>query len=224
MGRRVEARYPELRNRAGSAPRPRLFRRPSGLFRLALLHGHLRGSGIGGWSAAPRLATWVNVRSVRGTRGRGKRLGRRVDGAARCAPSLNHPRKTSVERLLEPGLAASIAVCGNSRGRPLSRTFASRTSNGLGASDPSSLFVAATVRLLLPPVTDAKSLRWPRHIRIAAVPFSKTKIRGGGWQSGGRSAGSGLDESGFYSSVAIRDGWETGTACASPSPLAGRFL
>ena len=45
------------------------------------------------------------------------------------------------------------------------------------------MFAAATVRLLLPPVTwrritETSSLRWPRHIRIAAVPFSKAKIRG----------------------------------------------
>ena len=60
------------------------------------------------------------------------------------------------------------------------------------------MFVAATVRLLLPPVTDAMSLRWPQHIRIAAVPFSEAKIRGSGWQSGDRSAGPGLNESGFH--------------------------
>ena len=46
------------------------------------------------------------------------------------------------------------------------RSF-SRTSNGPGALVPSPMFVAATVRLLLPPVTsrritDAKSLRQPR--------------------------------------------------------------
>ena len=59
------------------------------------------------------------------------------------------------------------------------------------------MFVAAAVGLLLPPVTDAMSLRWPRHIQIAAVPFSEAKIRGGGWQSGGHNAGPGLNESGF---------------------------
>ena len=64
-------------------------------------------------------------------------------------------------------------------------------------------FVAATVRLLLPMaalrrITDAKSLRWPRHIQIAAVPFPEAKTSGGGWQSGYRGAGPGLDESGFH--------------------------
>ena len=67
----------------------------------------------------------------------------------------------------------------------------------------SQMFVAATVLLLLPPVTsrritDAKGLRWPRHSQIAAVPFPDATIRGGGWQSGDRSAGPGLDESGFH--------------------------
>ena len=98
----------------------------------------------------------------------------------------------------------------------MSRTLTSRTLNGSGASDPSSLFVAATVRLLLPlaalrRITDAMSLRWTRHIQIAAVPFPEAKIRGCGWLSGDRSAGSGLNESGFYSLIAIRDGCETGT-------------
>ena len=78
------------------------------------------------------------------------------------------------------------------------------------------MFVAATVRLLLPlaalrRITDAMSLRWTRHIQIAAVPFPEAKIRGCGWLSGDRSAGSGLNESGFYSLIAIRDGCETGT-------------
>ena len=86
--------------------------------------------------------------------------------------------------------------------RPLSRTFTSRTLNGLSALCPSPMFVAATVRLLLGRValrwiTDIKSLQRPRHIQIAAVPFPKAKIRGGGWQSGDRSASSGLDGFGF---------------------------
>ena len=101
--------------------------------------------------------------------------------------------------------------------RPLSRTITSRTLNGLSALVPSPMSVAATVRRLLPPVAlrrmpETRGLRWPGHIRIAAVPFPEAKIRGGGWQSGDRSTGPGLDESGSYWSVAIRDGWETGTA------------
>ena len=56
-------------------------------------------------------------------------------GALRAG--LGPPTKTSVERLLEPGLAASVAAsvdggAGTGRGRPFSRTL-----NGLGASDPS---------------------------------------------------------------------------------------
>ena len=56
--------------------------------------------------------------------------------------------------------------------RSFSRTFASRTLNGLSALVPSQMSVAATVRLLLPPVTEAKSLRWPRpvHHRSRAEP------------------------------------------------------
>ena len=53
-------------------------------------------------------ATWGNVRSVRGTRGRGKRLGRQLDGR-RAARRPEPPTKTSVERLIQPGLVASIA-------------------------------------------------------------------------------------------------------------------
>ena len=56
--------------------------------------------------------------------------------------------------------------------------------------------VAALATGRVATVTDAKSLR-PRYIQIAAVPFAMAKIRGGGWQSGDRSAGLGLDESGF---------------------------
>ena len=77
--------------------------------------------------------------------------------------------------------------------------FMKRTLNGSGALDASPMFVAATVRMLLgrvATVTNAKSLR-SRHIQIAAVPFAMAKIRGGGWQSGDRSAGLGLDEFGF---------------------------
>ena len=61
-----------------------------------------------GLPAAP-WATWVSVGSVRGTRRRGKRLGRRPDGR-RAARRPCHPQKTFVERLLEPGLAASIGA------------------------------------------------------------------------------------------------------------------
>ena len=91
----------------------------------------------------------------------------------------------------------------------------------------SQMFVAATVLLLLPPVTsrritDAKGLRWPRHSQIAAVPYLDATIRGGGWQSGDRSAGSRLEESGFHSSIAIRDAWETGTAPPPRSQSVGR--
>ena len=45
------------------------------------------------------------------------------------------------------------------------RSF-SRTLNGPGALVPSPMFVAATVRLLLAPVTEAKSLLWPRPVHL----------------------------------------------------------
>ena len=73
----------------------------------------------------------------------------------------------------------------------------------------SQMSVAATVLLLMPRVasrriTDAKRLRWPRHSQIAAVPYLDAKIRGGGWQSGDRSAGPGLEESGFHINHRLR--------------------
>ena len=87
--------------------------RPAGLSRLALLHRHLRESGISGGLAGSRWgqigSRLLNACSVRGTRGRKKRLGRRPDGR-RAARRPCHPQKTSVERLLEPGLAASITA------------------------------------------------------------------------------------------------------------------
>ena len=58
--------------------------RPAGLSRLALLHRHLRESGISGGLAGSRWgqigSRLLNACSVRGTRGRKKRLGRRFDG------------------------------------------------------------------------------------------------------------------------------------------------
>ena len=71
----------------------------------------VEGLPAAGWARS------VSVCSVRGTRGRGKRLGRRPDGR-RAARRPCHPQKPFVERLLEPGLAAPIPACGNwKRGR-----------------------------------------------------------------------------------------------------------
>ena len=61
---------------------------------LALVEGLLAA----GW------ATLLKAGSVRGTGRQGKRLGRRLDGRRGARRLLNHPQKTSVERLLEPGL------------------------------------------------------------------------------------------------------------------------
>ena len=112
LGRRMEARRPEFRNRGGGAPGPgsSAGRRPcysgSRCFMgislgLALVEGLPAAGWPHGLMCAPRS----------GTRRRGKRLGRRLDGR-RAARRPCHPQKTFVERLLEPGLAASIAPRG----------------------------------------------------------------------------------------------------------------
>ena len=70
------------------------------LFRIALLHRHLRWSGIGGLSRSrwDHLGSRsVSVGSVRGTRGRGKRLGRRPDGRRAARRPCEPPPKTSGE-------------------------------------------------------------------------------------------------------------------------------
>ena len=139
----------------------------------------MEGLPAAGW------ATWVNVGSGSGTRRRGKRLGRRVAGrrAAR-RPWTTHENIRRVAVRAGPG-RFHRRMRELKRGRQFTRMFMSRTLNGSGALGASPMFVAATVRLLLPPValrriTDAKSLR-RRRIQIAAVPFLEAKIRGGGW-------------------------------------------
>ena len=71
------------------------------LFRIALLYRHLLGSGIGGGVARSRWghlgSRSVSVRSVRGTRGRGKRLGRRPDGRRAARRPCEPPPKASGE-------------------------------------------------------------------------------------------------------------------------------
>ena len=125
-------------------------------------------------------ATWVDVRSVRGTRGRGKRLGRRLDGR-RGARRPRPPKKNLCRAAPRAGPGRfHCRVRELWSRRPFGRMF-----NGPGGSDPSPMFVAATVRLLLPPATDTKSLRRPRHIQIPAVPFPRGEDHGR-WMAFGR--------------------------------------
>ena len=115
-----------------------------------------------------------------GTRGRGKRLGRRLDGR-RGARRPRPPKKNLCRAAPRAGPGRfHCRVRELWSRRPFGRMF-----NGPGGSDPSPMFVAATVRLLLPPATDTKSLRRPRHIQIPAVPFPRGEDHGR-WMAFGR--------------------------------------
>ena len=81
--------------------------------------------------------------------------------------------------------------------------------------------------LLLPPValrriTDAKSLRRPRHIQIAAVLFLEAKIRGvDGNRATAAPAGDSTNPASIDRSRFVMD---EGPPATGPSPLAGRSL
>ena len=98
LGRRMEARYPELRNRSVLGPGSSAGRRAM-LFRIALLHRHLLGSGIGvglaGSRSRPRLGKCALRRS--GTREAGESgwADGLTGGALRAG--LEPPTKTSGE-------------------------------------------------------------------------------------------------------------------------------
>ena len=130
LGRRMEARRPELRNRGGGAPGPGSSAGAAGpcysgsrcfmgiSFGLVLVEGLPAAAG----------ATWVDVRSVRGTRGRGKRLGRRPDGR-RAARRPCHPQKNF--RRAAPGAGLGRFHC---RGRELNEAVIEPNPNKLSAS------------------------------------------------------------------------------------------
>ena len=112
-------------------------------------------------------------------------------GAVRAG--LYHRRRTSVERLLEPGLAASITVCGNcGAGGHLAECLMDRAVQTHRRCSCRRRRGCSCHRQRTPRVSGGRGTS-----RFPPSHSPEAKITGGGWHSGDRNAGPGRDESGF---------------------------
>ena len=210
--------------------RPRLFRRPP---------GRAIPDRVASW-ASPWVWHWWRacrqpvgphglMRSVAVERGGGENgwADGLTAGALRAGP--DHPQKTFVERLLEPGLAASIAPRGEllwSR-RPLSRTCTGRTLNGLGAQTHRQCsWRRRCCCSCHRSRCDCNGRQESPTAAAVGLPPSRSPRRRSGAVDGNRATVAPARDSTNPASIHrlrfVMD--ETGTACPGPSPLAGRSL
>ena len=175
LGRRMEGRYPELRNRVGSAPDPGssagrpCYSGPRCFMGISLGLASVDGLPPPGW------ATWVDcalsVEHGGGKNGRENGWADGLTGGALCAGP-EQPTKNLCRAAPRAGPGRfHYRVRELWSRRPFGRMF-----DGPGGSDPSPMFVAATVRLLLGRRRRSSTRRRAR---------SSTRWPPSGWRDGG---------------------------------------